>query len=80
MPKETFYKISEEKRERILGALRKTFETKPFFEVSIKEVMEGLNIARICRSFMKEWTKEEFLKHYNEHKIWLEKGVYYEDK
>lgn len=46
MPRETFYNLSEEKKERIINSLKKTFTKKSIFEASVKEVVEDLNIAR----------------------------------
>lgn len=46
MPKETFFNLPEEKREKIISVLRKQYESKPFLEVSVKEIVEELGIAR----------------------------------
>lgn len=46
MPKETFYNLSDEKRRKIISVLRKLYETKPYSEVSVKEIVEELGIAR----------------------------------
>ena len=46
MPSETFYNLSEDKKDRIVESLKKTFAKKSIFEASVKEVVEDLNIAR----------------------------------
>lgn len=46
MPKETFLNLPYEKREKIIGVLKKSFQTKPFSEVNVKEIVETLSIAR----------------------------------
>lgn len=46
MPKETFYNLPDEKRNKISFVLRKLYESKPFSEVSVKEIVEELDIAR----------------------------------
>ena len=46
MASETFYNLSEDKKERIINSLKKTFANKSIFEASVKEVVEDLNIAR----------------------------------
>lgn len=46
MPKETFFNLPDEKREKIISVLRKHYKSKPFSEVSVKEIVEALGIAR----------------------------------
>lgn len=46
MPKETFYNLNSCKKERIRKVLKKEFETKAFDQVSVKSIVEKLNIAR----------------------------------
>lgn len=46
MPKQTFYNLSDEKRESIIGVLKTTFEEKTVFDASVKEIVEKLKIAR----------------------------------
>ena len=46
MPKETFLKLSEEKKEKIILAAKKEFSRVPIEEVSIKNIVEDADIAR----------------------------------
>lgn len=46
MPKDTFYNLHSEKKERVVKVLKKVFEEKPFQEVTVKEIVEELDIAR----------------------------------
>lgn len=46
MPKETFIKLSEEKKEKIIKAAKKEFARVPFSETSIKNIVEDAEIAR----------------------------------
>lgn len=46
MASETFYNLSEDKKERIIDSLKRTFTKKSIFEASVREVVEDLNIAR----------------------------------
>lgn len=46
MPKETFFNLNFEKREKITKYLRFLYESKPFSEVSVKEIVNDLGIAR----------------------------------
>lgn len=46
MPSNTFYNLSEEKRDRIINSLQKTFAKKSIHEATVKEVVTDLNIAR----------------------------------
>lgn len=46
MPTETFYKLSEEKKNRIISAAIKEFTRVPIEEVSIKNIVEEAEIAR----------------------------------
>lgn len=46
MPKETFYKLPEEKKEKILESAKREFARVPIEEVSIKNIVENAQIAR----------------------------------
>lgn len=46
MPKHTFYNLTEEKREKVIDTLKKLFKNKTIFEVSVKEIVNELDIAR----------------------------------
>ncbi len=46
MAKETFYNLSPEKKNRIIEVLRDLFKKKPFQQVTVKEIVEELGIAR----------------------------------
>lgn len=46
MPKETFLKLPNEKKEKIIKAAQKEFERVPIEEVSIKNIVENAEIAR----------------------------------
>ncbi|MDO4778751.1 MAG: TetR/AcrR family transcriptional regulator [Tissierellia bacterium] len=46
MPKEVFYNLPDEKREKILVVLKKEFKSKPFQKVNVKAIVEELGIAR----------------------------------
>lgn len=46
MPKQTFYNLTDEKKEKIVNSLKKLFKNKSIFEVSIKEIVDDLEIAR----------------------------------
>mgnify|MGYP002773145404 FL=1 len=46
MPKETFFKLSEEKRRRILGAAGEEFTTVPYSEASINRIVKNAQIPR----------------------------------
>ncbi len=46
MPKQTFYNLSEQKREKIIQVLKETFKNHPIFDANVKEIVEKLNIAR----------------------------------
>lgn len=46
MPKETFFNLPKEKKERILEVLKKEFRSKPFQKVNIKSITEELEISR----------------------------------
>lgn len=46
MPKDTFIKLSEDKKQKILEAAKKEFARVPFSETSIKNIVENANIAR----------------------------------
>ncbi len=46
MPKDTFNNLPVDKKERVLSVLKKIFKEKPFQEVTVKEIVEELGIAR----------------------------------
>ncbi len=46
MPKENFFKLKLEKREKIILAARDEFSLKPYDEVSINEIVSRSNISR----------------------------------
>ncbi|OKZ77442.1 MAG: hypothetical protein BHW01_05025 [Clostridium sp. 27_14] len=46
MPKETFLKLPEEKKNKIIKAAKKEFERVPFEQTSIKNIVEDAEIAR----------------------------------
>lgn len=46
MPKNTFYNLPPEKREKIYEALREEFNSNPFNKASVKDIVENLNISR----------------------------------
>ena len=46
MPKETFLRLSEDKKEKILSAAKKEFSRVTLEEVSIKNIVEDAEIAR----------------------------------
>lgn len=46
MPKETFLKLPEEKKHKIIKAAKKEFERVPFEQTSIKNIVEDAEIAR----------------------------------
>lgn len=46
MPKQTFYNLTDEKKKKIFDSLRKLFKNKSIFEVSVKEIVDDLEIAR----------------------------------
>lgn len=46
MPKETFYNLKKEKKEKILQVLKEEFEKNIFSDVSVKAIVEKLKIAR----------------------------------
>ena len=63
MPKETFLKLPNEKKEKIIKAAQKEFERVPIEEVSIKNIVENAEIARgsIYKYFE---SKEDLLRFY----------------
>ena len=64
MPKETFLKLPNEKKEKIIKAAQKEFERVPIEEVSIKNIVENAEIAR--GSFYQYFeSKEDLLRFYN---------------
>ena len=63
MPKETFLKLPEEKKQKIIKAAKKEFERVPIEEVSIKNIVENAEIAR--GSFYQYFeSKEDLLRIY----------------
>ena len=63
MPKETFLKLPNEKKEKIIKAAQKEFERVPIEEVSIKNIVENAEIAR--GSFYQYFeSKEDLLRFY----------------
>ena len=63
MPKETFLRLSEDKREKILSAAKKEFSRVTLEEVSIKNIVEDADIAR--GSFYQYFeSKEDLLRVY----------------
>lgn len=46
MPKVTFENLKPEKKEKVLEVLKKLFQEKPFQEVTVKEIIEELDIPR----------------------------------
>ena len=46
MPKETFDNLRPEKKEKVLKVLKALYQEKPFQEVTVKEIVEELGIAR----------------------------------
>lgn len=62
MPKETFMKLSQEKKDKIIIAAKKEFSRVPFEETSIKNIVEEAGIAR--GSFYQYFdSKEDLLKY-----------------
>ena len=63
MPKETFLKLPEEKKNKILKAAKKEFARVPIENVSIKNIVEEADIAR--GSFYQYFeSKEDLLRVY----------------
>lgn len=46
MPKEVFFNLTDEKREKIILVLEEEFKAKPFQKVNVKEIVEKAGIAR----------------------------------
>ena len=46
MPTQTFFDLSEEKRNRILSAARKVFAFAPYEKVTIQSIIEAADIPR----------------------------------
>ena len=46
MPKEVFFNLSDEKRDKITSVLRDEFRSKPFYKVNVKDIVEKAGIAR----------------------------------
>ena len=63
MPKETFVKLPEEKKDKIIKAAKKEFARVPFEQTSIKNIVEDADIAR--GSFYQYFeSKEDLLRVY----------------
>ena len=63
MPKETFVKLPEEKKDKIIKAAKKEFARVPFEQTSIKNIGEDADIAR--GSFYQYFeSKEDLLRVY----------------
>lgn len=63
MPKETFVKLPEEKKDKIIKAAKKEFERVPFEQTSIKNIANEAEIAR--GSFYQYFeSKEDLLRIY----------------
>ena len=59
MPKETFLKLPEEKKHKIIKAAKKEFERVPFEQTSIKNIANDAEIAR--GSFYQYFERKEDL-------------------
>lgn len=46
MPKNTFYNLKADKKNRLVCVLKRLFQEKPLQEVTVKEIVDELNIAR----------------------------------
>lgn len=46
MPKTTFYNLSDEKKEKIIEALKKEFEEKSLFEANVSDIIKYAGISR----------------------------------
>ena len=57
MPKETFLKLPEEKKNKIIKAAKKEFERVPFEQTSIKNIVEDAEIAIVCMNSTAGTTK-----------------------
>ena len=75
MPKETFIKLPEEKKQKIMRAAKKEFARVPFSETSIKNIVEDAGIAR--GSFYQYFeTKEDLLEYIiSSHVMMVNKGT-----
>lgn len=63
MPKETFLKLPEEKKDKIIKAAKKEFERVPLEQASIKNIVKDAEIAR--GSFYQYFeSKEDLLRVY----------------
>ena len=63
MPKETFVKLPEEKKDKIIKAAKNEFARVPFEQTSIKNIVEDADIAR--GSFYQYFeSKEDLLRVY----------------
>ena len=63
MPKETFLKLPEEKKNKIIKAAKKEFERVPLEQASIKNIVEDAEISR--GSFYQYFeSKEDLLRVY----------------
>ena len=46
MPTESFYKLNQTKRQKIVDAMRKEFSRVPFYEASINKIVEDAGISK----------------------------------
>ena len=46
LPKETFNNLKPDKKDKVVKELKRIFEEKPFQEVTVKEIVDSLGIAR----------------------------------
>lgn len=46
MPKDTFYNLDQEKKQKVINVLHEEFSQKPFSEVNVKSIVEKIGIAR----------------------------------
>ena len=46
LPKETFNNLKPDKKDKVMKELKRIFEEKPFQEVTVKEIVDSLGIAR----------------------------------
>ncbi len=46
MAKDTFNNLNQEKQDKIIRSLKKIFQEKPLQQVTVKEIVEDLDIAR----------------------------------
>lgn len=75
MPTDTFKKLSQEKKDKILKSAKKEFARVPFTETSIKNIVEDAGIAR--GSFYQYFESKEDLLEYiiSNHAIMVDKSI-----